>query len=1160
MLKQRLIIFFLFCSSLSLQAQVSNLRQKLILVSSDTLRIDTLSIIPGTLILRNNNEVMAEDAYALDVVNAQVILKNNSTTKTGDTLQATYRVFSFHFSKAYNNKKLIKSTSGNDGFFTPYTYTPSLNGNNIFRLEGLQKNGSISRGITIGNAQDVFVNSSFNLQLSGKISENVELLAAITDENIPVQPDGNTQQLQEFDKVFIQLSKDNNRLIAGDFEMRRPKGYFMNFFKKGQGLSASTLQYFKKDTVNSPRIAVGAAFAVSKGKFARNTISPVEGNQGPYRLTGANNELYIIVLAGSERVYMDGELLVRGLENDYVVDYNTAELKFTTRRLITKDKRINVEFEYSEKSYSRTLVHAFSRFESRRTNAWLNAYNEQDSKNQPLQLTLDSADKVILANAGDSLQLAIIPSADSIAFNADRVLYAKRDTVVNSVLYSNVFVYSTNADSANWLLSFSYTGFGAGNYVEVISAVNGKVYQWVAPVNGIPQGLYEPVTLLVTPKKQQMISGGVETYLLRKLKIGGEGAVSNYNKNLYSSKNKNDDDGLAGKGWMEHELNFGNDTIQPLTLKTKLMVEYVQSTFTPLERFRPVEFERDWNLGSTTQKENENITSASVAISKRNLGLIGYELKRFDRGNTFNGIMNSVNGSLNVKNFLLDGGGSILNTKGTLIKTNFNRHHINITKKINQFTIGAGENYEYNAQKLSGSDSLLAFSYSFTELTSFISYGDSSGYNAKINFKNRKDNKPKNNIYELATTANEAGLSFDISKSTDQQLRSVNNYRQLEIKDSTLTSAKKENVFLNRIEYNSRFLQGAIVSNTFYEIGTAQELKKEFSYLEVQPGQGVYAWIDYNGNNIKELDEFEVAAFASEANYVRIFTPTNEYISTRSNQFSEVLALNPSAALKVKEGKQNFLGRFNNQFSLRLDKKTLGEDLLQSLNSFDQKINDTSLISINTNLRNTIYFNRTSSFYSIEFTWTQLQSKALLTNGFESRIQTNPSVTARWNINSNFLFTTTVEKGDKEMRSQFFASRNYQIESQSAEPKISYQPGSKFRISAGYKYSDKKNILGSIGEKTTLNKVSFESRYNSINTGSINARFNFILVEYNADQNNSIAYEMLEGLRKGNNATWGLSIQRNLGNAMQLSLNYDGRKSEGANTVHTGGMQFRAFF
>ena len=97
------------------------------------------------------------------------------------------------------------------------------------------------------------------------------------------------------------------------------------------------------------------AAGVAKGKFATIEVPPIENVQGPYRLSGPNGEQFIIVLANSERVYLDGRLQTRGFDADYTIDYNLAEVTFTPRHLITRNSRIRIDFEYSDLNYARSL-------------------------------------------------------------------------------------------------------------------------------------------------------------------------------------------------------------------------------------------------------------------------------------------------------------------------------------------------------------------------------------------------------------------------------------------------------------------------------------------------------------------------------------------------------------------------------------------------------------------------------------------------------------------------------------------------------------------------------------------------------------------------------------------------------------------------------------
>ena len=68
--------------------------------------------------------------------------------------------------------------------------------------------------------------------------------------------------------------------------------------------------------------------ATARGKYTTNQFQGMESVQGPYLLTGANGENHLLIIAGSERVYLDGELMTRGDVNDYTIDYSSGEVTF----------------------------------------------------------------------------------------------------------------------------------------------------------------------------------------------------------------------------------------------------------------------------------------------------------------------------------------------------------------------------------------------------------------------------------------------------------------------------------------------------------------------------------------------------------------------------------------------------------------------------------------------------------------------------------------------------------------------------------------------------------------------------------------------------------------------------------------------------------------
>ena len=214
-------------------AQNSSLRQQKIVVTDAPVVLDSLTVYwPSLYVTRDFKEI---STYTIDTLNNALRFDK---AHFGDTLLIRYRVLHTKIHGEFYNKDSIQVYNKPNSPDNPFMITSTLKREDIFGSSALKKSGSISRGINVGNAQDLSVNSTMNIQLSGEISQNLNILATLTDDNIPIQPDGTTNKLQEFDQLFIQLYNDDFKLIAGDFWARTPKGYFMTYNKRAQGLTA----------------------------------------------------------------------------------------------------------------------------------------------------------------------------------------------------------------------------------------------------------------------------------------------------------------------------------------------------------------------------------------------------------------------------------------------------------------------------------------------------------------------------------------------------------------------------------------------------------------------------------------------------------------------------------------------------------------------------------------------------------------------------------------------------------------------------------------------------------------------------------------------------------------------------------------------------------
>jgi hypothetical protein len=713
-------------------AQTSSLRKKKI-ATQGLVQLDSLSIVPATFYAGIDSSY-----YYIDLINATLAWRKKPAT---DSIEITYRVFPFKLNQVV---KRYSFDSIRNNFIAAPQYNASLksaNENALFNFGKVNYGGSFGRSISFGNNQDAVLNSQFNLQLNGYLGDSIEIAAAITDNNIPIQPDGTTQQLNEFDRVLLQFRKKNWEVSLGDIDLRENESYFLKFYKRLQGL-AYTQQFNPFKNVTNKTTVSGA---IAKGKFARNIFQGIEGNQGPYRLQGNNNELFFVILAGTEKVFMDGVQLQRGEDQDYVINYNTAEITFTPKQMITKDKRIQVEFEYADRNYLNSMLYVANETNfGNKLQLYVSAYSNADAKNSPINQTLDNPQKQFLADLGDSIQNAYYPYSSIDSFSTAKILYKKIDTLYNGV-HDSIYVYSTNPDSAKYSLAFADVGVNKGNYIPVFTAANGQVFQWVQPLNGIPQGNYEAATFLVTPKKQQLLTLGAFYKLNTKTTIHTEVAASKYDVNTFSSKDEADNKGYAAKISLERNDTLKTHAGKQLQLNSTAGYEWVDQNFRPVERLRSVEFTRDWGLPLLVDYADEKLPSFSVQLKDEKGNYAQYQFGAYLRSDGFKGTRHTINHAQDIKGFHFNDVFNITNSSTPFDKGYYLRPTIDVSKQfpaLHNYTLGATYLLEHNEIHNNITDTITPQSFAFETISAYIRSDVTKNNHWSFTYFTRSDKLP----------------------------------------------------------------------------------------------------------------------------------------------------------------------------------------------------------------------------------------------------------------------------------------------------------------------------------------------------------------------------------------------------------------------------------
>jgi hypothetical protein len=443
--------------------------------------------------------------------------------------------------------------------------------------QDLKIGGAKTFAIEAGTNKDANVEQSLRVSVTGRIGENVRLTALLSDQNIPLQPEGNTQRLEELDEVLIRVEGPRGAATLGDFLAERKGTAFGDFERRLSGAEVTGL------AGGASARGIGAS---ARGNFRSAEFRGEEGKQGPYVLAGEGLNPTGVIVAGSERVWVDGQLLNRGETYDYVIDYSLGELEFTNRRLITADSEIAVDFEVAEQEYKRNFYFGGGAYgEPEDPLGFRVAIASEVDERDPVNTLLTDERRQALESAGD--ESVLVPGAVCGVEGGD---YVEVD---------GHFEFA-GRDSGTCDVSFTLVGAGQGAYIRDRDLETGlTIYTWV----GEGLGEYEPGLRLTAPRTAVLADVGLRARAGKGFALDLEGALSQEDRNTLSSLDDEDNGGAAGRATLAWDSPRFAAPGGPLRLRTATSFRGEEATFAPLGRTREAFLGEVWNFTDSSRAD-----------------------------------------------------------------------------------------------------------------------------------------------------------------------------------------------------------------------------------------------------------------------------------------------------------------------------------------------------------------------------------------------------------------------------------------------------------------------------------------------------------------------------------------------------------------------------
>ena len=448
----------------------------------------------------------------------------------------------------------------------------------------LKISGSKSFSADVSNRGRTTLAQGLTMTVTGDLGHEISVRGSFSDRGLR---DNRlvTRRFSELENIYLEVESPRVRSIFGNFQFQQNRFQLIPYQRSVQGLQ---LAYF------TPQQRTETTVSVPQGNFGQYEFTTTDGFYGPYRLQGRNGEQGIAVVENTDAVWINGEKLQRGRDQDYYLDYLRGELFFTGRRVIDANDRVRAEYEFQRLEYRKTLLSAVSSRQSSDSSLTfaLGYTGFLSSKSDPLDFSLSDDEIARLKSAGDNRDSTLISGAKFVG--AGLGSYVLETDSIGVAIYN--FVGEGLGD-----YQVSFSEFPDGDYIYL---GNGW-YQYV----GAGNGRYLPLKQLPLPENVQLAAASGSMQIARSLRLSGESVLSNYDRNRFSSRDDGDNNSVAGL----LGLRFGSGDAK---VAGDVSAEVVPDRFPRITRTENVEDSYLWQRSDTTGIGRKRFQS-SLSINPR---------------------------------------------------------------------------------------------------------------------------------------------------------------------------------------------------------------------------------------------------------------------------------------------------------------------------------------------------------------------------------------------------------------------------------------------------------------------------------------------------------------------------------------------------------------